>query len=102
MSAPKSFRPPPKVMSTFVRIMPKPNLLPLRSRDALVIVLRSAFQQRRKTLRNALQSLSIDWNRVVSIQVRAQMPSISRVMWISPIYLRSNASMSENAGSKSM
>jgi len=27
-------------------------------------VLRHAFQQRRKTLRNALQSLNIDWNRV--------------------------------------
>jgi len=61
---PENFRPPPKVMSTFVRIMPKPNPLPLRSRDALVTVLRHAFQQRRKTLRNALQSLNIDWNRV--------------------------------------
>ena len=31
---------------------------------ALVVVLRTAFQQRRKTLRNALQSLEIDWDRV--------------------------------------
>jgi 16S rRNA (adenine1518-N6/adenine1519-N6)-dimethyltransferase len=61
---PENFRPPPKVMSTFVRIMPRPTQLPLRSRDALIDVLRNAFQQRRKTLRNALQSLSIDWNRV--------------------------------------
>ncbi len=61
---PEHFRPPPKVMSTFVRIMPKANPLPLRSRDAFVAVLRSAFQQRRKTLRNALQSLGIDWNRI--------------------------------------
>jgi 16S rRNA (adenine1518-N6/adenine1519-N6)-dimethyltransferase len=61
---PEHFRPPPKVMSTFVRIVPKQSPLPLRSRDALVIVLRNAFQQRRKTLRNALQSLSIDWNQV--------------------------------------
>ncbi len=29
-----------------------------------VIVLRTAFQQRRKTLRNALQSLDIDWQQV--------------------------------------
>ena len=61
---PEHFRPPPKVTSTFVRILPKRSPLPLRSRDALVTVLRNAFQQRRKTLRNALQSLSIDWKRV--------------------------------------
>jgi 16S rRNA (adenine1518-N6/adenine1519-N6)-dimethyltransferase len=28
------------------------------------VVLRTAFQQRRKTLRNALQSLELDWDRV--------------------------------------
>ena len=62
--APECFRPPPKVMSTFVRITPRPNPLPLESRESLVVVLRAAFQQRRKTLRNALQSLEIDWDRV--------------------------------------
>ena len=61
---PESFRPPPKVISTFVRITPRPNPLPMRSREAFVAVLRAAFQQRRKTLRNALQSLEIDWRRV--------------------------------------
>jgi len=61
---PENFRPPPKVMSTFVRITPRPNPLPLQSRDAFVLVLRTAFQQRRKTLRNALQSLELDWDRV--------------------------------------
>ena len=35
---PENFRPPPKVMSTFVRITPRPNPLPLRSSDALVVV----------------------------------------------------------------
>ena len=58
------FRPPPKVISTFVRITPRTSPLPMRSRDAFVTVLRSAFQQRRKTLRNALQSLGMDWDRV--------------------------------------
>ncbi len=60
---PESFRPPPKVTSTFVRITPREALLPMRSRDAFNRVLRAAFQQRRKTLRNALQSLDIDWSR---------------------------------------
>ncbi len=60
---PENFRPPPKVTSTFVRITPRKTLLPMRSRDAFRMVLRTAFQQRRKTLRNALQSLDIDWSR---------------------------------------
>ncbi len=62
--APHEFRPPPKVTSTFVRITPRPPPLALRSRAAFVAVLRTAFQQRRKTLRNALQSLDIDWDRL--------------------------------------
>jgi 16S rRNA (adenine1518-N6/adenine1519-N6)-dimethyltransferase len=62
---PEHFRPPPKVVSTFVRITPRRERAPLASRAALVAVLRSAFQQRRKTLRNALQSFAIDWDRLV-------------------------------------
>jgi 16S rRNA (adenine1518-N6/adenine1519-N6)-dimethyltransferase len=62
---PEHFRPPPKVMSTFVRITPRRERADLKSRAALVGVLRSAFQQRRKTLRNALQSFAIDWDRLV-------------------------------------
>jgi 16S rRNA (adenine1518-N6/adenine1519-N6)-dimethyltransferase len=62
--APHAFRPPPKVTSTFVRITPRPPPLPLRSRAAFTVVLRTAFQQRRKTLRHALQSLPIDWDRL--------------------------------------
>ena len=61
---PESFRPPPKVMSTFVRITPRTSPLPMRSRETFVEVLRTAFQQRRKTLRNALQSLDIEWDRL--------------------------------------
>jgi 16S rRNA (adenine1518-N6/adenine1519-N6)-dimethyltransferase len=61
---PEQFRPPPKVTSTFVRITPRVAKLPLRSRATFNDVLRAAFQQRRKTLRNALQSFDIDWDRV--------------------------------------
>lgn len=62
--APENFRPAPKVNSTFVRLLPQPaEVLP---HDAGVFdeVVRLAFQQRRKTLRNALRSLAIDWDRV--------------------------------------
>lgn len=61
---PENFRPAPKVNSTFVRLLPRPaEVLP---DDPAVFdeVVRLAFQQRRKTLRNALQSLEIDWDRV--------------------------------------
>jgi 16S rRNA (adenine1518-N6/adenine1519-N6)-dimethyltransferase len=61
---PQHFRPPPKVMSTFVRVTPRRERAELKSRDVLIRVLRSAFQQRRKTLRNALQSFAIDWDRL--------------------------------------
>jgi 16S rRNA (adenine1518-N6/adenine1519-N6)-dimethyltransferase len=60
--APGSFRPPPKVQSTFLRLRPKPVDA---SVDAAVLarVVAMAFQQRRKRLSNALQSLAIDWSR---------------------------------------
>ena len=47
--APGAFRPPPKVESAVVRMMPRENALPVD--DDL---LRKAFSARRKTLRNAL------------------------------------------------
>jgi 16S rRNA (adenine1518-N6/adenine1519-N6)-dimethyltransferase len=70
--APESFRPSPQVNSTFVRITPRVDPPPLHSRAVFVNVLRLAFGQRRKTLRNALQSLEIDWSRApVAPQLRA-------------------------------
>jgi 16S rRNA (adenine1518-N6/adenine1519-N6)-dimethyltransferase len=62
--SPQQFRPPPKVTSTFVRITPRPPPLALQSRECFGTVLRTAFQQRRKTLRNALQSLDLEWDRL--------------------------------------
>ncbi|HHH47235.1 MAG TPA: 16S rRNA (adenine(1518)-N(6)/adenine(1519)-N(6))-dimethyltransferase RsmA [Thiotrichales bacterium] len=55
---PGAFRPPPKVHSTFVRLVPRPTppveVVDERCFDTVV---RQAFSQRRKTLRNALRSL---------------------------------------------
>ena len=61
---PGAFRPPPKVDSAFVRLVPLPGIaLPERFAD----VVRKAFSARRKTLRNALglspgdfEALSLD------------------------------------------
>ena len=61
---PVHFRPRPKVHSTFVRILPKPTLAPLADPAALDTILRFAFSGRRKTLRNALKPLELDWRQV--------------------------------------
>ena len=60
---PGSFSPPPKVRSTFVRLKPR-RLSDRLDCDAAALhrVVRVAFGQRRKTLANALESLSVDWH----------------------------------------
>lgn len=55
---PTAFRPPPKVWSTLVRLIPHatPPFM-IKDRELFSQVVLAAFSQRRKTLRNALQSL---------------------------------------------
>jgi 16S rRNA (adenine1518-N6/adenine1519-N6)-dimethyltransferase len=53
---PGAFRPPPKVDSSVVRLVPKPAAdIGIADRALFERVVREAFGQRRKTLRNALQ-----------------------------------------------
>jgi|Marorgknorr_s2lv_3_1036020.scaffolds.fasta_scaffold00058_7 16S rRNA (adenine1518-N6/adenine1519-N6)-dimethyltransferase len=53
-----SFSPQPKVSSAVVRLTPHVKLpLPARSVENLQIVIRTAFSQRRKTLKNSLKSI---------------------------------------------
>ncbi|SEL73591.1 16S rRNA (adenine1518-N6/adenine1519-N6)-dimethyltransferase [Pseudoxanthomonas sp. GM95] len=55
---PGAFRPPPKVDSAVVRMVPKaPSQIAVRDPKRLEAVVRAAFGQRRKTLRNALSSV---------------------------------------------
>jgi 16S rRNA (adenine1518-N6/adenine1519-N6)-dimethyltransferase len=53
-----AFRPPPRVESAFVRLVPftKPPV-EVHDEDLLAVVVQQAFAQRRKTLRNALKGL---------------------------------------------
>jgi 16S rRNA (adenine1518-N6/adenine1519-N6)-dimethyltransferase len=51
-----AFRPPPKVESAVVRMIPLAKPLEC-DRDMFAEIVRQAFTQRRKTLRNALRSL---------------------------------------------
>ena len=53
---PGSFRPPPKVDSAFVGLDLHPPPLPEREMPAFIRLIRLAFSQRRKTLRNSLAS----------------------------------------------
>ena len=55
--SPAAFNPRPKVHSTVLRLTPKQNPLRVRDSAQLEKIVRAAFQQRRKTLRNALAGL---------------------------------------------
>src|ERR1035437_5085401 len=56
--APEAFSPPPQVDSAVVRMLPRPQArLTAKSQAGLEQVVRRAFAQRRKTLRNSLAGL---------------------------------------------
>lgn len=57
--SPKAFMPPPKVTSSVVEFLPRPNPLPC-DRRALEKVAEAAFGQRRKMLRQSLKTLGRD------------------------------------------
>lgn len=52
-----SFNPPPKVKSGVIRLLPKTNELKIRSEKDLFLLVKTAFNQRRKTLRNAVKGI---------------------------------------------
>jgi len=55
--APESFNPPPKVMSGVIKLKLRPVMPDIKSERAFFILVKAAFNQRRKTLRNATRSL---------------------------------------------
>lgn len=54
---PGCFNPPPKVMSGVIRLLPRATIPSMRSRRDFFLVVKTAFNQRRKTLRNAVKGL---------------------------------------------
>jgi 16S rRNA (adenine1518-N6/adenine1519-N6)-dimethyltransferase len=54
---PGAFRPPPKVDSAVVRLLPLAHPLPIPDRALFARIVAAAFAQRRKTLRNGLKGL---------------------------------------------
>jgi 16S rRNA (adenine1518-N6/adenine1519-N6)-dimethyltransferase len=53
----EAFNPPPKVKSAVIRLLPRPEPVPMYSERRLFNLVKTAFQQRRKTLRNACKGL---------------------------------------------
>ncbi len=54
---PECFQPPPKVKSGVIRLLPKQEILPMKSESQFFLLVKTAFNQRRKMLRNAVKSL---------------------------------------------
>lgn len=53
----ESFNPPPKVQSGVIRLRRRESYLPVKSERALWMLVKTAFNQRRKTLRNGIKGL---------------------------------------------
>lgn len=53
----EAFTPPPKVQSGVIRLTRKKTLYPVKSDKAFKLLVKTAFNQRRKTLRNGLKSI---------------------------------------------
>ena len=51
------FTPQPKVQSGVIRLTARENYLPVKSERAFWVLVKTAFNQRRKTLRNGVKSL---------------------------------------------
>lgn len=54
---PGCFNPPPKVMSGVLALEPQQKVPEMRSKSAFFLLVKTAFNQRRKTLRNAVKGL---------------------------------------------
>jgi len=52
-----SFQPPPKVKSAVIRMRPKSEYAAIKSEEGFFKLVKAAFNQRRKTLRNAVRDL---------------------------------------------
>jgi 16S rRNA (adenine1518-N6/adenine1519-N6)-dimethyltransferase len=48
------FNPPPKVTSGVIRLIPRADVPPMKSKKMFTLLVKTAFSQRRKTLRNAV------------------------------------------------
>jgi 16S rRNA (adenine1518-N6/adenine1519-N6)-dimethyltransferase len=52
-----AFNPPPKIKSGVIRLLPLPSPVEVRSKEKFYLLVKTAFGQRRKTLRNACRGI---------------------------------------------
>ncbi len=73
-----SFTPPPKVKSGVIQLRRKASVLPMKTPKAFTLLVKTAFNQRRKTLRNAVKSLfSADILKEAIFNKRAEQLSVA-------------------------
>jgi 16S rRNA (adenine1518-N6/adenine1519-N6)-dimethyltransferase len=53
----QAFTPPPKVKSGVLKLLPRKQVLSMKSEANFFLLVKTAFNQRRKTLRNAVKNL---------------------------------------------
>ncbi len=90
---PEAFNPPPKVDSAVIRLIPHPKDKLTANAEALSLVVREAFNQRRKTLANSLKRLmsQAQLNELgINPQCRAQELSVADFVRISDFYRQCN------------
>jgi 16S rRNA (adenine1518-N6/adenine1519-N6)-dimethyltransferase len=56
----QSFNPPPKVKSAVIRLLPLEKYVEMKDEASFIKLVKAAFNQRRKTLRNAVRHLFDD------------------------------------------
>jgi 16S rRNA (adenine1518-N6/adenine1519-N6)-dimethyltransferase len=56
----QAFNPPPKVKSAVIRLSPRKEAVAVRTEKMFFLLVKTAFNQRRKTLRNAVKGLFTD------------------------------------------
>ena len=80
---PKAFEPPPKVVSSFIRLT-KQRAPKLAQNPVLFdAIVRQAFSQRRKTIANSLVSYRIDWEQVgINVTKRADQLTVAEFVRI--------------------
>ena len=97
---PEAFDPPPKVNSAIVRMIPKPaSSLPVVNSDKFALVVKTAFSQRRKMLRNTLRCLfSLEQMEALAIPLTARAEELPGDAFVRLAQSLSGSALLEGAG----